>query len=164
MNKLFLRKVLLALLLAVAMPFIVLFVVSFVKTELVLSAGNALSFSALLNMQGAMVLILLLAVIGFVLNLLMLFFTLPRRRRYRPIGTLVEDDIDDGRERGAVKWFNVKKGFGFITWDNGEDVFVHFRSIRGEGHRSLNEGQKVKFQVVSGRKGLQAEDVSAVKD
>ena len=62
-----------------------------------------------------------------------------------------------------VKWFNVKKGFGFITRDNGDDVFVHFRSIRGTGHRSLSEGQAVKFSVVDGQKGLQAEDVSVVR-
>ncbi|MDO6682566.1 MULTISPECIES: cold-shock protein [unclassified Oceanobacter] len=78
-------------------------------------------------------------------------------------GTVVEEDVEDGRERGVVKWFNVKKGFGFITWDNGEDVFVHFRSIRGQGHRSLAEGQRVKFTVVRGDKGPQAEDVSAVQ-
>ncbi|WP_028294781.1 cold-shock protein [Oceanobacter kriegii] len=85
------------------------------------------------------------------------------RRRQRSSGTMVEEDVDDGRERGVVKWFNVKKGFGFITWDEGEDVFVHFRSIRGQGHRSLTEGQRVKFTVVRGDKGPQAEDVSAVR-
>ncbi|WP_221799043.1 cold-shock protein [Oceanobacter mangrovi] len=85
------------------------------------------------------------------------------RRRSRSSGTVVEEDVEDGRERGVVKWFNVKKGFGFITWDEGEDVFVHFRSIRGQGHRSLTEGQRVKFTVVRGDKGPQAEDVSAVR-
>lgn len=86
-----------------------------------------------------------------------------RRRRHRSTGTIVESDVEDGRERGVVKWFNVKKGFGFITWDEGEDVFVHFRSIRGDGHRSLTEGQRVKFTVVRGQKGPQAEDVSAIR-
>ncbi len=81
----------------------------------------------------------------------------------RASGTEVEADVEDGRERGVVKWFNVKKGFGFITWDAGEDVFVHFRSIRGQGHRSLAEGQRVKFTVVQGDKGPQAEDVTAVR-
>lgn len=85
------------------------------------------------------------------------------RKRARNAGTVVEEDVEDGRERGVVKWFNVKKGFGFITWDRGEDVFVHFRSIRGQGHRSLAEGQRVKFTVVRGDKGPQAEDVSAVR-
>lgn len=78
-------------------------------------------------------------------------------------GTLVEEDVDDGREKGIVKWFNVKKGFGFVTRENGDDVFVHFRSIRGNGHRSLSEGQHVKFTVTNGQKGLQAEDVSVLR-
>lgn len=65
------------------------------------------------------------------------------------------------RETGTVKWFNVTKGFGFITRDSGDDVFVHYRAIRGEGHRVLNEGQRVEFEVVDKDKGLQAEDVVA---
>ena len=68
--------------------------------------------------------------------------------------------ISDERESGSVKWFNVSKGFGFITRENGEDVFVHFRSIRGQGHRFLTEGQAVEFSLSEGRKGLQAEDVT----
>ncbi len=63
------------------------------------------------------------------------------------------------REQGLVKWFNATKGFGFITRSQGDDVFVHYRSIRGEGHRTLREGQKVEFVVMKGEKGLQAEDV-----
>lgn len=69
----------------------------------------------------------------------------------------------DDRETGSVKWFNVSKGFGFITRENGDDVFVHFRNIRGRGHRSLNEGQRVKFHVRQSDKGLQAEDVSILR-
>ncbi len=65
------------------------------------------------------------------------------------------------RQIGTVKWFNDAKGFGFIKRDNGPDVFVHFRSIAGTGHRSLAEGQRVSFRVTQGPKGLQAEDVSA---
>ena len=64
------------------------------------------------------------------------------------------------REQGTVKWFNDAKGFGFIQRDSGPDVFVHLRAIRGEGHRTLNEGDKVEFTVTQGQKGLQAEDVS----
>jgi CspA family cold shock protein len=64
------------------------------------------------------------------------------------------------RVSGTVKWFNNAKGFGFITREEGsEDVFVHFRSIQGEGYRTLNEGQTVEFSLVEGPKGLQAEDV-----
>jgi cold shock protein len=65
------------------------------------------------------------------------------------------------RQIGTVKWFNDAKGFGFIKRDNGPDVFVHFRSISGTGHRTLTEGQKVSFRVTQGPKGLQAEDVNA---
>ncbi|VAW62533.1 Cold shock protein of CSP family [hydrothermal vent metagenome] len=67
---------------------------------------------------------------------------------------------DNSRESGIVKWFNTSKGFGFITRDNGDDVFVHFRSIRGQGHRALFEGQRVEFDITEGDKGLQAEDVA----
>lgn len=64
-----------------------------------------------------------------------------------------------GRERGTVKWFNVSKGFGFIVRENGEEIFVHFRSIRGEGRRGLRDGQSVSFIVAQSDKGPQAEDV-----
>ena len=66
------------------------------------------------------------------------------------------------REEGNVKWFNVSKGFGFITLDNDEEIFVHFRSIRGEGRRSLRDGQRVSFVVADSDKGPQAEDVEAL--
>ncbi len=66
-----------------------------------------------------------------------------------------------GRETGTVKWFNTSKGFGFISRDSGDDVFVHFRAIRGEGHRVLAEGQRVEFTIMMRDKGLQAEDVVA---
>lgn len=66
------------------------------------------------------------------------------------------------REKGTVKWFNNSKGFGFIARDNGEDVFVHFRAIVGDGYKSLNEGQRVEFIVTKGQKGLQAEEVSVI--
>ena len=63
------------------------------------------------------------------------------------------------RESGTVKWFNESKGFGFIEREQGEDVFVHFRSIRGEGFKTLSEGQKVEFTLTQGEKGPQADDV-----
>ncbi len=68
-----------------------------------------------------------------------------------------------GRETGTVKWFNTSKGFGFISRDSGDDVFVHFRAIRGEGHRVLVEGQRVEFTIMMRDKGLQAEDVIPVQ-
>ncbi len=67
------------------------------------------------------------------------------------------------REVGTVKWFNAAKGYGFIQRESGDDVFVHFKSITGDGYRSLTEGQKVEFSVSQGQKGLQAEDVAAVE-
>ena len=64
------------------------------------------------------------------------------------------------RISGTVKWFNNAKGFGFITRDGSDnDIFVHFRSIQGDGYRTLNEGQAVEFKLVEGPKGLQAEEV-----
>jgi CspA family cold shock protein len=63
------------------------------------------------------------------------------------------------REQGVVKWFNDAKGFGFIQRQNDVDVFVHFRAIQSDGHRTLRDGQRVEFTVVKGQKGFQAEDV-----
>jgi CspA family cold shock protein len=65
-------------------------------------------------------------------------------------------------EQGTVKWFNDAKGFGFITRQTGEDVFVHFSAIQSSGFRSLQEGQAVQFSVTKGPKGLQAESVQVL--
>ena len=65
---------------------------------------------------------------------------------------------------GRVKWFNTKKGYGFITReDNDEDIFVHYTSISGEGYRALEKGEDVQFELVEGPKGLQAQNVSKVQ-
>lgn len=66
------------------------------------------------------------------------------------------------RETGTIKWFNSTKGYGFITRDQGGDIFVHYTSIRGEGYRTLEEGTKVEFEVTDGQKGPQAQDVVPV--
>ena len=63
---------------------------------------------------------------------------------------------------GTVKWFSNEKGYGFIEREGGEDVFVHFSAIEGEGYKSLTEGQRVSFEVVQGDKGLQASNVQAL--
>ncbi|MDV4917144.1 cold-shock protein, partial [Enterococcus faecium] len=62
-------------------------------------------------------------------------------------------------EHGTVKWFNNEKGFGFITVDGGDDVFVHFSAIQGDGFKSLEEGQEVEFTIVEGARGPQAAEV-----
>jgi len=66
------------------------------------------------------------------------------------------------KEQGTVKWFNGSKGYGFIERSEGDDVFVHFNAIIGDGYRNLEEGQRVEFTVTQGQKGLQAENVSVI--
>ena len=84
----------------------------------------------------------------------------PKRRS----GGFTKRDKQDAQRRtkGTVKWFNSAKGFGFITIDNGEEIFVHFRSIEGRGRRVLRDGQKVTLVVTNSEKGPQAEDVRVV--
>ena len=72
----------------------------------------------------------------------------------------VHTEISGSHESGTVKWFNANKGFGFITRESGEDIFVHFRSVKGKGRRVLKDGQRVQFKVSEGDRGLQADDVS----
>lgn len=66
------------------------------------------------------------------------------------------------RQTGSVKWFNDAKGFGFITTESGEDVFVHFSAIQANGFKSLPEGAQVEFEIVRGPKGLQAANVTTI--
>lgn len=73
--------------------------------------------------------------------------------------------MSDEREIGTVKWFNNARGYGFITvGEESEDIFVHYRNIRGEGYRSLMEGQKVEFELQETDKGLHADDVASVEE
>ena len=65
--------------------------------------------------------------------------------------------------QGSVKWFDKKKGYGFISREEGEDVFVHYTAIAGEGYRNLYEGQKVKFEIVQGNKGLEAKNLTVIE-
>jgi len=64
--------------------------------------------------------------------------------------------------RGTMKWFNTKRGYGFITKEDGEDLFVHYSGIESDGFRNLQEGQNVMFEVVNGEKGLQASKVRVI--
>jgi cold shock protein len=67
------------------------------------------------------------------------------------------------RSTGVVKWFNSEKGFGFITQESGPDLFVHYSEIQSSGYRSLNEGDKVEFDITDGKKGKQASAVTVIK-
>ena len=104
--------------------------------------------------QPAILISLVPAVIAVLLHLVVSFY------KSSPSSTSQSYDMTN-RDTGTVKWFNTSKGFGFISRDSGDDIFVHFRAIRGEGHRVLVEGQRVEFSVMNRDKGLQAEDVIA---
>ena len=67
------------------------------------------------------------------------------------------------RTQGTVKWFNGDKGFGFISQENGDDLFVHYSEIQSSGFRTLEEGAKVEFEITQGRKGLQASSVTVIE-
>jgi len=73
------------------------------------------------------------------------------------------EEISMSTSTGTVKWFNESKGFGFIEQDNGPDVFAHFSAISGSGFRTLQEGQRVQFNVTKGQKGPQAENIVVIK-
>lgn len=109
-----------------------------------------------------------ISLVGLLLATLALTFATARVEQDEEIGEVDEvdedSDVDDGKELGTVKWFDGSKGYGFIQRENGEDVFVHFRSIRGRGRRFLVEGQQVKFRISKGDKGPQAEDVVRVRN
>ncbi|MAU12066.1 MAG: cold-shock protein [Anaerolineaceae bacterium] len=68
------------------------------------------------------------------------------------------------RVQGTVKWFNADKGYGFITQESGSDLFVHYSEIQGSGFRSLNEGDRVEFEITEGRKGKQASAVTVIQE
>jgi CspA family cold shock protein len=104
--------------------------------------------------QPAVLVSLLAVVIAVALHLAISFY------KSSPSPAALPHDLGN-RDTGTVKWFNTSKGFGFISRDSGDDIFVHFRAIRGEGHRVLVEGQRVEFSVMNRDKGLQAEDVIA---
>jgi len=104
--------------------------------------------------QPAVLFSLIAVVVAVFLHLAISFY------KSSPVAASPSYDMSN-RDTGTVKWFNTSKGFGFISRDSGDDIFVHFRAIRGEGHRVLVEGQRVEFSVMNRDKGLQAEDVIA---
>lgn len=151
-RKVLLRCSLISLLLAAPAPLLIALFISF--------TGRILSreLFATLEPSGVAVIYVAVAVAVFVP---LLIATLAVNMLTPKLATLAEVE-DDDREIGEVKWFNVNKGYGFITRDSGEDVFVHFRAIRGKGHRTLAEGQKVRYHVIENERGLQADDVTVI--
>ncbi|MBF8222663.1 MULTISPECIES: cold-shock protein [Halomonadaceae] len=151
-QKVLLRCSLISLLLATPAPLLVAVLVAQANADLAALLGELLASGevAATYLAAAAAVFLSLLVATLAVNLLT-----PR------LATLAEVEADD-REIGEVKWFNVNKGYGFITRGNGQDVFVHFRAIRGKGHRTLAEGQKVRYQVIENERGLQADDVTVI--
>lgn len=151
-RKVVLRCSLISLLLAVPAPLLIALFIHF--------TGGMLSRELFTSLEVGGVAVVYLAVVAAVFALL-LIATLAVNALTPQLVNLAEVD-DDDREIGEVKWFNVNKGYGFITRDSGEDVFVHFRAIRGRGHRTLAEGQKVRYHTIENERGLQADDVTVI--
>ena len=91
----------------------------------------------------------------------------PRKSRSREVRIVRHSELDQlmeqmMRTKGSVKWFNDQKGYGFVTQEDGTDIFVHFSAIQGEGFKTLHEGQEVEFDVTDGPKGPQASNVRPV--
>jgi CspA family cold shock protein len=95
-----------------------------------------------------------------------LFFVLSFQNIFKPLSNFLINkgaSVMAERVQGTVKWFNSSKGFGFISQENGDDVFVHYKSIVSEGYKTLNENDKVEFTITDGAKGPQAADVTIVR-
>ncbi|WP_286009960.1 cold-shock protein [Larsenimonas salina] len=146
----FLRCSLISAVLALLLPFLIL--------GLLMLFGSASPAGELMSAPAY----LATAIAGFIV-LIIATASMSRPAPRSVTSTAIEAD-DDDRESGIVKWFNVNKGYGFITRDVGgdEDVFVHFRALRGKGNRTLAEGQRVKYYAVRNDRGLQAEDVTVI--
>ncbi|WP_312846318.1 cold-shock protein [Marinobacter arenosus] len=171
------KAILVAILIAIPAPLILALLLSFTPEPLRLIAAGEL-VEALGSNRGIAAYIIALVIFG-VSGFLTIAIAGKQQTNKRPVsrGTRsqqspdYQDDDDnydenspEGDEEGTVKWFNVKKGFGFIVRDSGDEVFVHFRAIRGRGRRVLRQGQLVRFSVVEADKGLQADNVSILSD
>ncbi|MDR5906317.1 cold-shock protein [Franzmannia qiaohouensis] len=155
-HKVFVRCLIISLLLAAPAPLLITLFVSF--------TGGLLSQQLLASLELGGVAGVYMAVAAAVFLLLLVATSAVQvlSPSASPASAVLADIENDDREIGEVKWFNVNKGYGFITRDNGDDVFVHFRAIRGKGHRTLAEGQKVRYHVVENERGLQADDVTVI--
>ncbi len=165
------RIFLMALLVSIPSPIILALIVSGVDADFRFGSVDTAGVSGLLSYLGTAtgIIVYVLSALLFLAAACVVSFLTTGKSSSQPVLDEGDDDDeemagDDEREAGTVKWFNVNKGFGFITRENGEDIFVHFRSIRGRGHRSLRQGQPVRFSVTEGDKGLQAENVSVLKE
>lgn len=169
------KAILVALLIAIPAPLILAILLSFTPEPLkLIAAGQTLeALGATRGIAAYVIAVVLFGIAGFLT--VALAARQSGQRAARPAQSRSasqnyddEDDFDDtspeGDEEGTVKWFNVKKGFGFIVRDSGDEVFVHFRAIRGRGRRVLRQGQLVRFNVVEADKGLQADNVSILSD
>ncbi|MEQ5817026.1 cold shock domain-containing protein [Marinobacter sp. NFXS11] len=170
------KAILFSLLIAIPAPLVLALLLSFTPEPLRLIAAGQL-IEALGSTRGIAAYIITLIVFGIAGFLAIALSvkkpaeqkSLSRPSNRAPSQNHNDDDGYDesspeGDEEGTVKWFNVKKGFGFIVRDSGDEVFVHFRAIRGRGRRVLRQGQLVRFNVVEADKGLQADNVSILSD
>ncbi|TVU68335.1 MULTISPECIES: cold-shock protein [Cobetia] len=151
-SKTFFRCFIISVLLALPAPLLIAVFITLTGGELATTLNDALSvpgFELAYAAAAAAVFILLLVATLAIPAL-------------SPRTAAMAEVEDDDREIGEVKWFNVNKGYGFVTRESGEDVFVHFRAIRGKGHRTLAEGQKVRYHIISNERGLQADDVTVI--
>ncbi|WP_158774936.1 cold-shock protein [Cobetia sp. L2A1] len=151
-SKTLFRCFIISVLLALPAPLLIAVFITLTGGELAEILNHALSIEGFELAYGAA------AVAVFVL-LLVATLAIPA---LSPRTAAMAEVEDDDREIGEVKWFNVNKGYGFVTRESGEDVFVHFRAIRGKGHRTLAEGQKVRYHIISNERGLQADDVTVI--
>lgn len=175
------KAILVALLIAIPSPFILAFALLAFTPEvfqiLSKSGSSELASNApfiLGSAQGITAYITALILFGVAGFLAVALYQRQGSRKSAPRRQATNDYDDDddgyddtgpeGDEEGTVKWFNVKKGFGFIVRDSGDEVFVHFRAIRGRGRRVLRQGQLVRFSVVEADKGLQADNVSILSE
>ncbi|WP_303284800.1 cold shock domain-containing protein [Marinobacter sp. SS8-8] len=172
------KAILVALLIAIPAPLVLALLLSFTPEPLRLIAVGEFveALGSTRGIAAYLIALVLFGIAGFLAIALSAKQPASQRSSSRPDSRAssqnYDEDEDDGydenspegNEEGTVKWFNVKKGFGFIVRDSGDEIFVHFRAIRGRGRRVLRQGQLVRFNVVEADKGLQADNVSILSD
>ncbi|WP_110655200.1 cold-shock protein [Salinicola halimionae] len=157
-SKVILRCTLISLLLSIPSPLLIGLLITLISSMLATDLTWFLNVEGVSAMYGATVIAVFIVLWLGTLAMALLSPATPKA----VTAAMLADVENDDRELGEVKWFNVNKGYGFITRTDGEDVFVHFRAIRGKGHRTLAEGQKVRYHVIENDRGLQADDVTVI--